>query len=231
MARRHAQLVCQHLENVSRKVLERYQGILRGYVRGRHGVYALYRRSKLHYVGLVFNLFSRLNQHLRDRHAETWDRFSIYLTIADSHLKELESLVLRIASPRGNREKGTFARSDDLRGKFRRDIAVAQRSELESLFEGSSARKPAEKSVEKEGRRPTLAPFVKQPFMIRFRYKGKRYVGRVRTDGKIRFLGRLFNSPSLAAMAVAKRAMNGWTTWEYERAPGDWVLLDELRKK
>jgi len=56
MARRQAQLVCQHLENVSRKVLEKYQGIIREYVRGRHGVYALYRKRRLHYVGLASNL-------------------------------------------------------------------------------------------------------------------------------------------------------------------------------
>lgn len=30
--------------------------------------------------------------------------------------------------------------------------------------------------------------------------------------------------------AVTKREMNGWQTWTYERAPGDWVLLKELRK-
>jgi len=31
-------------------------------------------------------------------------------------------------------------------------------------------------------------------------------------------------------MAITGRAMNGWTCWTYERAPGDWVKLDELRK-
>lgn len=89
MPRRRAQLVSQHLENMSRKVLENYQGIIRQYVRGRHGVYALYRKKRLYYVGLASNLRSRLTQHLRDRHAQTWDRFSIYLTIGDEHLKEL----------------------------------------------------------------------------------------------------------------------------------------------
>jgi type I restriction enzyme R subunit len=41
-----------------------------------------------------------------------------------------------------------------------------------------------------------------------------------------------FNSPSLAGRAAigGKRAVNGWLFWSYERAPGDWVRLDELRK-
>jgi len=230
MAHRQAQIVCQHLENVSRKVLEKYQGIIRGYVRGRHGVYALYRKSRLYYVGLASNLLSRLTQHLRDRHAETWDRFSIYLTIGDSHLKELESLLLRIASPRGNRERGTFARSEDLRRRFRRRIAMSQRSELDSLFEPTSTPKTAESPQMREGRRPTLALYVTSRFKIRFIHKGKRYIAHVRPDGRIRFKGKLFTSPSLAATEITKRSMNGWSVWYFERAPGDWVQLDELRK-
>lgn len=39
---RHASLVCQHLENISRQALEKYQHTIRQYVRNRHGVYALY---------------------------------------------------------------------------------------------------------------------------------------------------------------------------------------------
>ena len=29
---------------------------------------------------------------------------------------------------------------------------------------------------------------------------------------------------------VCKRSCNGWSFLKYERAPGDWVRLDELRK-
>jgi len=58
---RRAQLICQHLENISRKALEEHQAIIRAYVRGRQGVYALYRRGKLYYVGLATNLRNRLS--------------------------------------------------------------------------------------------------------------------------------------------------------------------------
>ena len=107
------QLVCQHLENVSREALEKYQDIIKRYVKGRHGIYALFRRNRLYYVGLATNLRNRLKIHLKDRHAHTWDRFSVYLTIKDEHLHELEALVLRIASPKGNRQAGKFVRSQD----------------------------------------------------------------------------------------------------------------------
>jgi len=47
------QLVSQHLENISRTALEKYQTFLKEYVKGRHGVYALYRKGNLYYVGLA----------------------------------------------------------------------------------------------------------------------------------------------------------------------------------
>ena len=61
------QIVCQHLENISRTALEEYQDSIRQYIRGRHGVYALFRRGKLHYVGLARNLRVRLSR-LDDLH-------------------------------------------------------------------------------------------------------------------------------------------------------------------
>ena len=42
--KRRTQLVCQHLENISRQALERHQDIIGQYARGRQGIYALYGR-------------------------------------------------------------------------------------------------------------------------------------------------------------------------------------------
>ncbi len=118
MNRKPSQLVCQHLENISRRALEQFSDVIREYVRGRHGVYALYKGKRLYYVGRASNLRSRLKQHLGDRHAHTWDRLSIYLTIGGQHLRELEALVLRIASPRGNEMLPRFIRSQICAGYF-----------------------------------------------------------------------------------------------------------------
>src|SRR3954467_12064789 len=96
---RRTQLVCQQLELISSRVLEEHQDIIKQYTRGRNGVYALYKGAKLYYVGLATNLRGRLKQHLKDRHRGLWDRFSVYLTIGDHHIKEMESLLLRITRP------------------------------------------------------------------------------------------------------------------------------------
>lgn len=229
---RHASLVCQHLENISRQALEKYQHLIRQYVRNRHGVYALYRRGKLYYVGLASNLRTRLGHHLKDRHAQSWDRFSVYFTIGDSHLRELESLLLRIVKTKGNKHKGKFAKSEDLRRSFARDAKRSWQIEMQDLFGLSAPRRPAVKpTTARAGRTPILAAFISHPIKLRGRCKGQTLHATVRRDGTVRCDGKLYTSPSLAGAAARKyRTCNGWTFWQYERAPGDWVPLDELRK-
>ena len=143
--KRRTQLVCQHLENISRQALERHQNIIGQYARGRQGIYALYRRGKLYYVGLATNLRNRLKQHLKDRHGGSWDQFSVYLTVGDNHLRELEALMLRTVKPSGNKQKGKFAKSEDLRRRFRRDIKKCVLSEMDGLFGFSRKEKKSPK--------------------------------------------------------------------------------------
>ena len=230
--KKRAQLVCQHLENVSRDAFDRHQEIIRQYVRGRQGVYALYRRGKLYYVGLATDLRNRLKHHLKDRHGGSWDRFSVYLTIGDHHLRELEALILRTVKPSGNKQKGKFAESEDLRRRFRRDAKRSAMAEVDGLFgEYQPARQRRVPKPDDDALRPVLAAHVSGPMKLRGRYKGKTLTAGVRRDGSIRFGGKVYSSPSLSAAAARKKpTCNGWKFWEYERAPGDWVLLDTLRR-
>ncbi len=215
-------------------MLDDYQHLIREYVRRRHGVYALYRRDKLYYVGLARDLRSRLKTHLKDRHARLWDRFSIYLTITDSHVKELESLLLRIVQPKGNRAGGGFAKAQNLKQVLGKRIRDHQRAQLDQLM-GRRRRAKAGRvpriSKTSGAAIPVLAAYKSRPKFLRGRYKGKRYVARVLRDGSISYAGTAYRSPSMAAKAATKRKnFNGWYFWTYERAPGEWVRLRELRK-
>ena len=227
--KRSSQLVCQHLENISRGALEEYQDIIRQYVRGRQGLYALFRNGKLYYVGLATNLRTRLTQHLRDRHAASWDRFSVYLTIGDQHLRELEALILRTVKPAGNKQKGKFANSDDLRLRFRRDMKQNFNTEIDDLFEEPLPVRRHSMPKKAKGNAPVLAPYISAAFPLRARFKGKPLKAAVRRDGAIRFAGKNYNSPTDAASAACGCSRNGWAFWKYQRAPGDWVSLDALR--
>lgn len=232
MSRRRTPLVCQHIENLSGDALTDYAAIIRDIVGRRHGVYALYRRDKLYYVGLATNLRSRLNAHLRDRHKGLWDRFSVYLTIEDGHLRELESLVIRIAQPKGNRQAGGFVRSENLTRTLRARLRDQQREQWLSLI-GKYREDDDDVEVSKKAVRgdPVLAGHFTRARTLRAEFKGEQFKARVRSDGTIRVGRKTFESPSLAARAVTGHARNGWWFWHYERAPGQWVRLRELRRR
>jgi hypothetical protein len=228
-----AQFICQHLEHISREMLERYRDVIRGYVRKRHGIYALYRKHKLYYVGLASSLQSRLKHHLKDRHADSWDTFSVYLTVEDSHLKELESLILRIAHPEGNKQKGKFAQSENLIKRILQDWRQRKQEEEKSLFNGFTI-DDSEVLDRRIVRGPILAAYlskIPKPRKLRAYHKGQKKKARIMRDGSVKFNDKLYTSPSVAgAAAVGRRTCNGWKFWKYQRSPGDWVKLDVLRK-
>lgn len=233
MKRKRVGLVSLYLEGISRAALGEYQQFFREQARRRNGVYALYRRKKLHYVGLARDLRGRLTQHLKDKHGESWDRFSMYLTAGDDHIRELESLVLRIVRPSGNLQIGKFARAQNLRREFSKMVRQDARDRLDMLLgRVRVSERVVARGARRVGRVPVLARYVTKPMKLRGTYKGKALKARVRRDGVIFFNGAQYTSPSLAAAAALphRHAMNGWWFWKYERAPGDWVRLRELRR-
>jgi hypothetical protein len=159
--------------------------------------------------------------------------FSVYLTINDSHLRELESLLLRIVKTKGNKQKGKFAKSEDLRRRFSKDIKHSWQLEIQELLGLIPKQTRAPRHTVDDGPVPSLAKYLSKATTLRARHKGVKLVPRVARNGTVRFNGKLYNSPSLAAAAAAackRSTCNGWTFWRYERAPGDWVQLDALRK-
>jgi Restriction Enzyme Adenine Methylase Associated/GIY-YIG catalytic domain len=226
---RRTSLVCQYLEHVSWRVLQDYQEIIRLYIRKRHGVYALYRKDKLYYVGLANNLRGRLKQHLRDRHSGLWDHFSIYLTIGDRHIRELESLLLRIVRPAGNKQVGRFGRAESLRKQFANEIRQQERDRLAMLGLAVPKRKTlVKKLLAMQG---VMARYLNgRRLRLKGWHKGQTRRALVMRDGRIRFKNRLYGSPSLAAAAARNTpTCNGWWFWHYQRGPGEWVRLRELR--
>ena len=229
--RKRSALVSQYLEGISRTALAEYQPFFREQARRRNGVYALYQRKKLYYVGLARDLRGRLKTHLSDKHGESWDRFSMYLTVGDDHIKELESLVQRIVRPTGNRQGGKFAKAQNLRREFTRRVKQDAAVHLSDLLGVESRRQPVVVRS-RPASKAVLATYVSRPMRLRARYKGKVLKARVLSNGVISFAGKRFQSPSMAACAALphRRAINGWHFWTYERAPGDWVRLRELRR-
>jgi len=229
-------LVCEYLEKISDKVLEDHQDIIRSYVGERHGIYALYNDKGLYYVGLAQNLKTRLQHHLKDKHKKLWNRFSVYLTVNDSHMKELESLLLRVVATSGNKQKGKFTCAENHQRRFRADIRKKVNNEVNSIFEPKKVKlipKQKRSAIHKTiGKESTLADYVTKSFTIKKTFKGDTFIAKVQKDGTIKFNGEVYTSPSFAAKAADKdhHTKNGWRFWYYENEHGEWVLLDELRK-
>ena len=224
--RRREALVHQHLENASRKLLEKHPDVVRQFIGRNAGIYALYRKNKLYYVGLANALRGRLKAHVKNRHGNSWDRFSIYLTIKDQHLREIEALLLRIANPPGAKQRGRLAQSKDMRRRIARAIREKQYKEVSSLFgRQTTPVKSFPSGVDSE-----LVRLLPQGARIRGTLKNRTFRARVRRNGKIRFNGRSYDSLSLAAKAAVHRPTNGWWFWQVERGRGNWVRLNKIRR-
>jgi len=231
MAKRNAQLVSQHLEGISRRMLEERPEIIRDFVRRRHGVYALYRGNKLYYVGLTGSLLGRLRSHLKDRHGHTWDKFSVYLTVNADYMKEIESVLIRIAGPPGNKQRGRFIRSENLLNKVRAEYRRRRKEDEEAMglrprLGGPTPKPKTPRPKKRKGKTALVEEDIKR---LRGKYKRKTYWARVLKDGQISTGGRRYRSLSAAASAVTKQPTNGWWFWHYERAPGEWLRLKVMR--
>ncbi len=88
----------------------RLKEIMRGYA----GIYALYRNTRLYYVGLTTNLLGRIKWHRKDRHAGKWDHFIIFRIQRVRYLKDMETLIHHLVEVPGGRVKGKVPRDADL---------------------------------------------------------------------------------------------------------------------
>jgi len=236
MPRRNKQLVTGFLENLHRVVLEEHLSIIKKLAGKQPGVYALYKRGKLYYVGLAKDLPSRVRAHLRDKHGKSWDTFRLYLTLDKGHMKELESLLIRITNPDGNRQSGRFARAKNLSKDFKREYDTHSDHRLESLF-GPRTRAEAratrlKRRAEREAAsKNTAAGLVERTIHVRWSYKGQVFKGRFRKDGQLRTGGKLYESPSAAASTLAGRPIDGWSAWKYQHLPGAWQKLRHKKRQ
>jgi hypothetical protein len=222
-------LVFAHLERVSKDLLIDHPDIVRELIGRNAGVYALYRKNKLYYVGLASALRNRLTAHGKNRHGNSWDHFSVYLTIRDQHLREIEALLLRITRPPGARQTGKLAQSRDMKRQITRAIRTKQAKHLSSLFDWRQAREDSDKPTKVRGE-SALVRLLPSGAKLRADYKGKTYRARVRQDGTVRYLGANYESLSHAGKAVVGRAVNGWWFWKIERGKGNWVRLTNIRR-
>ncbi|QQP95029.1 DUF2924 domain-containing protein [Lysobacter enzymogenes] len=224
-------LVSEYLERLSGEMFEpAYRTELSDLIRGKAGIYALYKGERLYYVGLARNLEKRVGDHLKDQHAGKWDSFSVYLISASEHIKSLESLLLRVLFPKGNQVSGKLVGAVDKKNlllKAMKETDSARRARLV----GAHRPAPTVRKKAATGRGAVaLAGVVKRALPLLREYGGEVHRASLRSDGYIHYKGQKYRSPSAAAGQICPGAVNGWYFWYYEASKGDWVPLDRLRK-
>lgn len=229
-------LVREYIEKMSGDIFEeRYRDQLAELIEGHAGVYALYLDDALYYVGLASDLMRRVGRHQKDRHAGRWNLFSVYLTSKSAHIKPLESLLLRVFMPEGNRVRGKLPNAVD--GK--RALAVAmRRHDAEKRAAALNHARPVGRTAVRRHAKPVAAAregrqdfgsLLPRAITLRADYKGKRYTARARKNGEVAMNGRVYGSLSAAASAVTGGPSNGWRFWFYRTVDGEWLPMAELR--
>lgn len=220
----------EYFERISGKVLEQYRVTVGERIKGHAGVYALYKNDRLYYVGLASNMMRRVNQHLKDRHAGKWDRFSVYLTTTSEHIRPLEALVLRIVRPAGNRVHGRLRGAEDLFRALSREMSERDKDNRAVLLGERAVRKRRRHKTKTARGSRTLDRLIVRRMRLKGTYKGKEYVASLRRNGQIQFQGKLFESPTAAAKQIIHRAVSGWRFWHFQKGRDEWVPLAELRR-
>ena len=132
-------VVGAYLEDISVKAFDAHPDELYEVIGQEGGIYCLYKHDRLYYVGLASNLFGRIKQHRKDKHRRKWNRFSAYVTKRSQHIRELESLMLRVTAPRGNRQRGKLTGATNLKRDFMQCMKDAHRLQLQCVLPRDAA--------------------------------------------------------------------------------------------
>lgn len=224
-------LLSNRLEKVSKDVFKAHYPLITQLVGESPGIYALYDGDELYYVGKSTELRKRVRQHLRDKHLASWTHFSLYLVRREEHIHEIESLLVRIANPKGNRVIPQGNSTGALVKTLKRLIRLRQMDELNALF--GSRKKQSKPRTKKHGNHPeSLVGLVSRRATLFKHYKGRDYTAKLSPKGTIVFNGKTYTSPTGAARAVigADRAVSGWVFWYIKDADGNWVRLEDYRE-
>jgi len=126
-------LVEAHINAVSVRAIQRHRNSFRKFMgRRRSGVYVLRKDGTAYYIGLASSLRSRLPDHLKDHLRGKWNKFDLYIIRKSKakYIKELETLLIRVAKPVGNRNEPKFAKHNNITKEFKRMLA----KEISDLF-------------------------------------------------------------------------------------------------
>lgn len=203
-------IITKKLQNIHISALQDFSPILLDFVGENQGIYALYKGTKLYYIGRATNLQQRLAQHLRDRHQRKWDQFSLFVVNDEKHIGDLEALLIDICAPVGNKAHPR-GQAKDLRKELSDRIDAFHADEKELLLGKVIHRKKL------------------QTIFLQNSYKGRRYTATFNYNThEVKYNKIVYSSPSAAARAVTNKNVNGLLFWKSKDSKGKLVPLKKL---
>lgn len=212
----------ESLEYISRNLFRDHIEIITELIGDSSGIYALYDENELYYVGRASDLKRRVHQHLKDRHDSQWTHFSLFLIKRADYIGDIESLLIRIAEPVGNRVKPRGRDSKNLIRKLSSLIKQKHKEELRELISGRNLKGKLKSTSHRE----SLVGLVDKRTPIYRTYKGVEHKAILTPAGSISYKGKLYNTPTAAAKAVVDmKTVSGWYFWRIKNKAGEWVRL------
>jgi hypothetical protein len=245
--RKPKQIDAGFLKKVNAGVLDKYRKEIAEMIEGRKGLYALYRKNKLYYLGRAGDLKNRIKHHIKDRHQDKWTHFSLYVSQKADRIKELESALLKTASKEG---KDKLKAIEEMLPKLKGQVGKRIKEEYEDLLKSlrnatrkveSKAKpktkkktkaktKPKAKKKAKTQDRPLKGLFPKGK-VVYATYKDREYKAWILSSGELKYKGKVYITPSAAGKAATRKGtVNGWNFWKYKDKSGRLRKIGDLRK-
>ena len=229
-------IITDKLEKVGKELVHKKEikEILRKHIGKVSGVYVLYNKEKIYYVGKATtdNLIKRVSQHLKDKHSKKWDKFSLYPTENKQYAEDIEAIIISIGKPIGNTNTPFLGpKEKKTNSLIKNECKKLQAKEMEKMF-GSKDKKNLYKINQKQ---PNKAVSLNNPFktkkVLKKIYKGKAYKALWLTSGQIEYKNKRYSSPTSVAKVVSgRKVINGKEFWRVQNNEGDWVQIKNCIK-
>lgn len=115
-------------------------------------IYALYKNDDLYYIGQSNRgSLARIWEHIEEKkHKGKWNKFAVYRVSNKRYLDHVESILIRIAEPKGNDSRGRFVGCEDLTQQIKKQFIEnfnASLADMKSKLKNMQKEYDKEKSI------------------------------------------------------------------------------------
>ena len=180
----------------------------------------------MYYVGRASDLVKRIKDHLNDQHANLWTHFSAYFVKKASFASDIESIMITIAQPKGNKQSSNLKNVVNLSDRLKQKLEKMKKhlSHRESTKNNSKTPRNNKSKLTVPKDTTIKAEYQKRG------YPKEIYEATLLTSGKVKYENKIYNSPTDAAKAITLyKSQNGLRFWSI-KYKGKWVKLNEYKK-